>query len=84
MNFFSAGYCRILNGEVGKFGPMSEPVSDNDDDDKFDCWRGNAVGGIDEINGGGGNECVVEWPSCNGCLSLLLFLTSVSLSTNDR
>ena len=84
MNFFSAGYCRRLNGEVGKFGPISEPVSVNEDDDKFDCWWGNAVWGIDEIKGGGGNECVVEWSSCNGGLSLLPFLTSVSLSTKDR
>ena len=43
MNFFNAGYCRRLNGEAVEFGPISESGSENEDDDKFDCWCGNVV-----------------------------------------
>ena len=83
MNFFNAGYCRRLNGEAVEFGPISESGSENEDDDKFDCWCGNVVWWIDEIKGGRGKGWVVVLSSCNEGLSLLSSLSSDLFSSKN-
>ena len=51
INFFKAGYCRILNGE--EEGVVFEFVSDGNDDNCIFCWcGGNIDGGTDEDKGG--------------------------------
>ena len=51
INFFKAGYCRILNGE--EVGVISEFVSDDNEDNCLFCWcGGNIDGGRVEDKGG--------------------------------